>query len=98
MSEPFEHFHHISYFDELVRIRNALSSIKDSTGLIKDDFASIEADITTIKTLGTNCSLGINTTSTWNRFSRALAVASVDSEDWPTIQSEIDNPSPLDGT
>ena len=87
-------FSHTNYFDELIRIRDALTSIKDSTAAIQADFAVIESDITTIKTLGTTCSLGINTTSDWGYYDRALSMISIlDADELADIAAEMNDPT-----
>ena len=84
----------VSYFPELVRVRNALELIKNDWEEIQADFAIIEDDINTIKTLGDNCNLGIHTTTGWSKYARALAMISVLEEDQlAALRSELSNPS-----
>lgn len=89
-------FTHIDYSEELARIRDAFESIKDDFIEINNDFEIIKEDIATIKELGTNCDQGINTTSAFNAYSRALAMTSVlDEGQLQSLKDELENPTEI---
>jgi len=89
-------FTHIDYSQELARIRDAFESVKNDFIEINNDFEIIKDDIATIKELGTNCDQGINTTSAFNAYSRALAMTSVlDEGQLQSLKDELENPTQI---